>query len=492
MTEVANKASDRTAKAAAAIQTHPGHDSGVIEELYGEAGHWSVNLGEEKIHAKRISGKYRKIKWLAASIYLFYFLGPYLRWEGRQAILFDIPGRKYHVFGITFWPQDVWTLSLVLITFFLALFAATAVAGRVFCGYICWQTVWVDVYTWIEEKIEGPPAARRALDKAPWTTRKIAIKSAKTSIFLALSALTGITFTAYFIDVYDLWGRYLALQGPVYIWSVPLVFLAGSYIGVAIMREQICFWLCPYARIQGVMADMDSIVPTYDYRRGEPRGRLKKGAPAEDQGDCVACNLCVAVCPVGVDIRHGQQEGCVMCALCADACDSVMEKVKKPKGLIRYMSLNELTTGKASNTFLRGRVVVYAVILTLAMGGIVHGVASRHTIKLTVIHERQPLYVRLSDGSIQNSYTLKAINKSHADMRVRISVSGLDNAEARGLEGEKVIPADKVKTFRVFVKSGARDFGGGTAPLFFEAVNLDTPEMKVRYKSAFIGPERRG
>lgn len=471
------------------IQEQKPEENDSLTQLYDETSYWHVNKGEEKVHAKRIPGKYRRIKWFTASLYFFYFFGPFLRWGERQAILFDIPGRKYHIFGLTIWPQDIWMLSLALITFFVSLFAVTAIAGRIFCGYICWQTVSVDVFTWIEEWFEGPPASRRALDKAPWTGKKILLRVIKNTAFLLLSVLMGITFTSYFIDVYDLWGRYFSLQGPVYIWSVPLVFLIGFYISAGFLREQVCFWICPYARIQGVMADPETILPTYDLHRGEPRGRLKKGdISSEARGDCIDCHLCVAVCPTGIDIRNGQQEGCIMCALCLDACESIMDKVNKPRGLIRYMSLNNLLGKSRVPLLKRGRFIIYSTLLLLAFLGISYGLTHLGAIGLTVIHERQPLFVLLSDGSLQNKYTLKIINKTEADMNVEVSIQGLKNGILVAPSKVFSIPAGKLKPVQVFLKARPEETGKGSVPVFFHVRSLEQADLKVSYQSSFIGP----
>lgn len=465
----------------------PAVDHEEIEKLYEEAGHWDVNLGEETIHAKRIHGRFRRIKWYVASIYLLFFLGPYLRWDGRQAILFDIPARKNYIFGLTIWPQDVWMLSLVLLTFFITLFTITALAGRVFCGYICWQTVWVDVYTWIEEKLEGHPAQRRALDKAPWSLRKIRIKAVKHSIWLTLSALTGISFTAYFTDAYGMWRDYFSLQGSFYIWVTPLPFLIGSYIGVGFMREQICFWLCPYARIQGVMTDPESILPAYDKTRGEPRGKISRDGSTK--GDCIDCNLCVAVCPMGVDIRYGQQEGCITCGLCLDACDSVMEKVGRPAGLIRYMALVE-SGGKARlNILKRPRMMIYILILAGAIAGVVYGLANLTPMRLTVIHNRQPLYVLLSDGSIQNGYTVKILNKTDHAAVFKLSVSGVKDASVELLNDNTIAPAGKMLTLTARVKVGGEAAPKGVSSILFHAHSDENPALDATYESSFVGPK---
>ncbi len=459
------------------------HDDIGLDQLYDEADYWHVNLGESKIHAKRMPGRFRRLKWMASSLYLIFFLFPYLRWGERQAILFDIPNRKSHIFGFTFWPQDYWMLSLVLLILAIGLFFATTVVGRIFCGYFCWQTVWVDIYTLIEEKLEGTPRARIALDSAPWSLRKLRIKVFKHLVFLFISAVTGVTFTSYFIDVRDLWRYYLDLEGPVYIWSVPFIFMVGSYGGVAIMREQFCFWLCPYARIQGVMIDLQTIMPTYDYNRGEERSRV--GTQKDGGGDCIDCSLCIAVCPTGVDIRSGLQEGCITCALCIDACDTVMKKVHRPTGLIGYRSLTELHGGRIAPWYKRGRIIVYSSIIAIALGGIIFGMTRMGGVSMTIIHERQPLFVRLSDGSIQNRYELKMVNKSDKKLFLTVNISGLKEARLERL-AQLTIPPETVKAHTVFVTVPEKDLVPGHSDLYFVVTGENG--VKSRYKSVFVAP----
>jgi len=315
-----------------------------LDELYAEAAQWKLNVGDETVHAKRMSGKFRKLKWSANYLWLFYFFMPLLRWDGSQAILFDIPNRQFHIFGITILPQDFWMLSLLLLFFAILLAVVTALAGRVWCGYFCFQTVWTDVFTWIETKLEGAPAKRKKLDKSAWDLQKIRIKLTKHSVWLFIGFLTGMGFVSWFYDTFELWGDLFAFNINLTSMITLGMFAFGTYLLAGMLREQACFWLCPYARIQAVMIDATSIIPTYDFHRGEPRGRVKKKVDATEQpkGDCISCNQCVAVCPTGVDIREGSSEGCITCGLCIDACDSVMEKIGRPKGLIRYASLDEL------------------------------------------------------------------------------------------------------------------------------------------------------
>ncbi len=464
-----------------------------LKELYSESEHWHVNIGGKTIHAKRIPGRFRNIKWITAfAVYIPYFLAPYLRWNGQQAILFDIPGRRFNFFDLHIWPQEVWMLALLLMLFFLVMHAVTSVAGRVFCGYFCWQTVWVDVFTWIEKKLEGPPSARIKLDKAPLSFYKIKIKAVKHTIFLLIGVLTGISFVSYFIDVYDMWGYYFTLSGPKEIWITVIPFAIGSYIGAGFMREQICFWLCPYARIQGVMSDTETIMPTYNLKRGEPRGKIKHDSSKETEklGDCIDCHLCVAVCPTGIDIRHGQQEGCITCGLCIDACDSIMEKVGRPKKLIDYMSLKELLGHESRPFYKRGRVLLYIALILSLCFGILWGVLNITSLSLTVIRERQPLYVIQSNGDIQNKYTLKILNKSNSDIDVAIKIEGLEGA-ALELRPQKVVAkAGKLKRVIALVRLQAKNIKSGKVPIYFEVVNMKDKNMRDSYETIFMGPKQ--
>lgn len=464
-----------------------------VDELYAEADHWHVNTGGETIHAKRISGKWRTIKWLSASVWLAFFFGPYLRWDGRQAILWDIPDRQFHIFSVTVIPQDFWMLSLLLLFFAILLAVATALAGRVWCGYFCFQTVWTDVYTWIEEKLEGQPPARRKLDKASLDFRKLRIKFTKHFLWLVIGFLTGFSFVAWFTDAPALWQTFFVGDANAAVYATVALFTAGTYGLAGFLREQACFWLCPYARIQGVMLDRTTEIPTYDFNRGEPRGRMKKGQKKEDRttGDCVDCSQCVAVCPTGIDIRHGQQEGCITCALCIDACDTVMDKIGRPTGLIRYASLNELEGKPTKPLLARPRVWVYATILMLALAGILYGLTSLAPVELKVLHERAPLFVTLSDGSIQNKYTLKVLNKLNEDVSVRISVSGgPESLKLVGAEDEIVAKNGFVSPAMVFVRVPRKDLTEERMPVTFhvEGQRGSGAIVKTDRESVFFGP----
>jgi cytochrome c oxidase accessory protein FixG len=465
-----------------------------VDELYAEAGHWHVNTGGETIHAKRLAGKFRTIKWLLASVWIIFFVGPYLRWEGRQAVLWDIPNRQYHIFSATVLPQDFWMLSLLLLFFAILLAVITALAGRVWCGYFCFQTVWTDVFTWIEEKLEGQPPQRRKLDKAPWDLHKLSIRGVKYLAWLLIGFMTGFSFVAWFTDAPTFWGRFFTGQADPAAYVTVALFTLGTFGLAGFLREQVCFWLCPYARIQGVMLDRTTIIPTYDEQRGEPRGRVVKGKPAQERttGDCVDCNQCVAVCPTGIDIRNGQQEGCITCGLCLDACDSVMEKVGRPKGLIRYASLDELDGKPVKPLLKRPRVWVYGGILLLAWIGIIFGFSTMSAIEMKVLHERAPLFSRLSDGSIQNKFTLKLLNKSPEDLAMRISASGPKNLQLIGAEEPVMTKHGEVMPVTVFVKVASKDLADEREPVTFVVEGQRSTGVAVRAEreSVFFGPKR--
>ena len=470
-------------------QEKNGHEH---EDLYADLAHWHVNTGDETIHAKRMPGRFRTFKWLSMLLWAFYFIGPYLQWGGRQAILFDIPNRRFHLFGVTIWPQDIWMLALVLILLAMTLFGVTAVASRVWCGYFCFQTAWTDVFTWIEDLIEGNPIQRRKLDAAPWTTRKVGLKAAKHTLWLLISILTGVTFVAYFTDAFELWRQYLSFGAPLVAWVVLVMFILGTYILAGFMREQVCFWLCPYARIQGVMIDDDTMMPTYDYHRGEPRGHIKKGQQSENRvGDCIDCKMCVAVCPTGVDIREGLQEGCITCGLCIDACNSIMEKVNKPKGLIRYLSLKEMKGGSLPPWFKRPRVITYSAIFLLSTLGIFYGLMTIPPIELSVVHERQPLFMRMSDGSIQNKYTIKAVNKTEQDIQAEIQVDGISGLRLADEESRQItLKAGKLIPFNLFLRADMQNLHQQNTPIRITVRETGGSGLELNYESVFIAPAK--
>ena len=445
------------------------------------------------VHAKRIGGTFRTVKWIVASFWLSLFLGPYLRWEGHQALLFDLGNRQFHIFGLTILPQDIWILAMILLFFALLLAASTAIAGRLWCGYACFQTVWMDVFTWIEEKIEGQPNKRIQLEAQPMNLAKLQMKLKKHLVWIFIGFMTAFSFVAYFTDAIDLWIRMFSFEWGATETSIIIGLGFASYFFAGILREQTCIGFCPYARIQGAMIDTQTVVPTYDVDRGEPRGRIKRVKPGEeapDFGDCIDCNLCVAVCPTGVDIRLGQQFGCITCGLCIDACDSVMEKIKKPKGLIRYASLAEFAGQKLPAIWKRPRVIVYTAIMLFAAVTMVWGLATMSSIDVKALHDRSPLYVQMSNGDIQNKWTIKVVNKSADVMHAEISVEG-----PIGLSyiAEKVITIQpgNVGATTLRVKIPKKQLTSTNTPLLIKVVDLNNPLNAETYESVFIGPKIR-
>jgi cytochrome c oxidase accessory protein FixG len=372
------------------------------------------------------------------------------------------------------------------------LFAVTSVASRVFCGYFCFQTVWTDVFTWIEEKVEGNPSQRRKLDNAPWNVNKIRLKLIKHSIWLLIAALTGISFSIWFVDAFDYWHKLLTLQLPTVGWVTLTMFIAGTYILAGLMREQACFWLCPYARIQAVMTDSQTIMPTYDVKRGEPRGKLQRGAVAgaQGEGDCIDCFQCVQVCPTGVDIREGQQLGCITCGLCLDACDSVMDKIGRPRGLIRYASLDEIDGKPVKKLYQHPRTWVYIGIIIVALSGIVYGLTHLGAMTLRVIPSRQPLFVTMSDGSIQNKYELKVLNKTDRDLHVNVTAE-------HGVRGQIIIGAEQPllthhgrgTSFTIFVRAPGQNIKKEVTRIEFHIRSTEDPSIEAEYDSKFNAPK---
>jgi len=457
-----------------------------LEDIYIEAEYSHINTGDETTHAKRITGRFRTYKWYASALYIFFFITPYFRWEGSQAILFDIPHRQFHFWSLTIWPQDVWMLSLVLILLAITLFAVTAVLGRVWCGYFCFQTIWTDWFTWIEDKIEGNPIQRRKLDNTSWTARKIRLKLFKHSLWMLISILTGVMFVAYFTDVYGLWYSYFTLDAPLTAWVVLAAFVFFTYVFAGLMREQVCFWLCPYARIQSVMVDKDTEMPTYDISRGEPRGKLR-GKGSDARGDCIDCHLCVAVCPTGVDIREGMSEGCITCGMCIDACDSIMEKVDRPKGLIRYASRKEMDGESLPTLFKRPRVVTYSIILLLSILGILYGLTHIPPVELSIVHERQPLFIQMSDGSVENKYTIKAVNKTPEDLHMRVSiVASGDIKISKRKNAEVILKSGKIIPLPIFLTARPETLKDKQTSVRFILESIETPTIRVEYESVFI------
>ena len=454
----------------------------------------------EKIYPKLVHGRFRRIKWLALIVTLaIYYLTPWIRWDrgaGQpdQAVLLDLPNRRFYFFFIEIWPQEIYYLTGLLILAAIGLFLVTSIAGRVWCGYTCPQTVWTDLFIAVERLVEGDRAERIRLDKKPWRAGKLARKTTKHALWLLIGAATGGAWVFYFADAPTLAADLLAFQAP----TVAYVFIGlltfTTYWLGGHMREQVCTYMCPWPRIQGAMLDEESMVVTYRDFRGEPRGPLRKGEIAAGYGDCIDCKQCVVACPMGIDIRDGQQLECITCALCIDACDDVMAKIGKPKGLIAYDTIGNLERRAhgqpARLRLLRPRTLLYAAVLLLVAGIMAFSFGTRSELEINLINDRNPLFVTLSDGSTRNGYTLKILNMSNEPRHFSLSVAGLPQATltlgGKAEASDIAVPPDQVLTLRLFV---AVPPGALKAPATEIVFVLERDGQSWRHASVFRGPE---
>jgi len=393
------------------------------------------------IHPRAVHGWFAAWRWalVFATQLVFYGL-PWLTWNGRQAVLFDLGARKFFIFGAVFWPQDVIYLAVLLILSALSLFLVTAIAGRVWCGYACPQTVYTEIFLWIERKIEGDRLARVRLDAAPMSLEKFVIKGLKHTAWFVVALWTGYTFVGYFTPIRDLGVRAITWQlgGWESFWIV--FYGLATYGNAGWLREQVCKYMCPYARFQSVMFDKDTLVITYDTARGEPRGGRSKSADrhAKGLGDCVDCGICVQVCPTGIDIRKGLQYECIGCAACIDGCDQVMDKMGYPRGLIRYTTQNALALGSTARQMwkrvFRTRTIVYGCVLVAIAGAAGASLALRNPLKVDILRDRGALAREGAPGRIENVYRVQIMNTDETPRKFTLLASGLPDLAAVDLE----------------------------------------------------------
>jgi len=425
----------------------------------------------QKIYPQSVKGTFRRIKWAVLVVTLgIYYLTPFIRWDRGpgapdQAVLIDLPARRFYFFFIEIWPQEVYYLTGLLVLAALTLFLLNAVAGRIWCGYLCPQTVWTDLFLAIERWTEGDRRERIKNDAGPWTPALVARKSLKHFLWLMTAWWTGGAWVLYFADAPTLVHDLATLQAPLiaYIWIGILTFTTYSLAGY--MREQVCLYMCPWPRIQAALTDEDAFNVSYRFDRGEPRMSVKKAATArlrgEPAGDCVDCNQCVAVCPTGVDIRNGPSLGCIQCGLCIDACDTVMSKVGRPTRLIAYdtdLNIRARIEGKPQTArIVRPRTLLYAGAIVVVAGLMLWTLANRAVTALNVIHDRNPEYVTLSDGGVRNAYTLRILNK-HPEARsfaigVDLADARLDVVGADPVDGKPVVEVgpDQARELRAIV-----------------------------------------
>lgn len=444
----------------------------------------------EKIYTRSFTGIFRNLRMLGgAALFLLYFGTVWLTWNGRQAVWWNLPERKFYIFGSTYWPQDFVLLSALLIIAAFGLFFITVFAGRVWCGYTCPQSVFTWVFMWAEKVTEGDRNQRMKLDKAPMTTQKFLRKLAKHSIWVGVSLVTAITFVGYFTPIRELIPELFTLQAGG--WALFWVgfFTLATYGNAGYLREQVCIYMCPYARFQSVMFDQDTLIVSYDPRRGEHRGPRKRDADykAEGLGDCIDCKMCVHVCPTGIDIRDGLQIECIGCAACVDACDSIMEKMNYPKGLISYTTEHNLS-GQKTN-LVRPRLIGYAIALLAMLCVFAWAIADRSLVELDVLKDRV-LYRENEEGRIENVYTLKIMNKAQHEVTYLIEADGLDGLVYEGKREIKAI-AGEVLSLPVELSIDPEKLPSSTNEITFRLHSVDDPSIKTDAASRFIGPSVR-
>ena len=462
-----------------------------------------------RVYPKAVQGIARHIKTavLVACLTVYYAL-PWVRWDrgpghAGQAVLLDLPNRRFHLFNLEFWSQDIYYLTGLLILSAIGLFLVTSLLGRVWCGYTCPQTVWTDLFMWVERRLEGDRNERMRRDAGPLTLDLAWRKAAKHAIWLAVAFWTGGAFITYFVDAPTLVGEFWTGTASQEAYFFIGLFTATTYLLAGWAREQVCTFMCPWPRFQASMLDEQSLVVTYQPWRGEPRGHGKRDDPAHaGLGDCIDCSACVNACPTGVDIRDGVQLECINCGLCIDACNEMMTKAGLPRWLVTWDTLDRQKAKAAGRherlRLIRPRTLIYATVMLAAMAAMGTALALRAHVQLAVQHDRAPLFVLTSDGGIRNGYTVKISNKTLQDATFTLAVEGppgavmavAENAASRSAALTLQVPADVVETFRVLVFAHPEGLDGGSEPLEFRLRETRTGE-RARYRSVFMGPATR-
>lgn len=475
-------------------------------EPINKKGNRSLYEPRKRIHPKRVKGAFRNFKWLVMAVTLgIYYITPWIRWDRGpgapdQAVLIDFPARRFYFFFIEIWPQEIYFIAGLLILAGIGLFLVTSLFGRAWCGYSCPQTVWVDLFLVVERAIEGDRSARIRLDKAPMNASKAAKRIAKHAIWLLIAAGTGGAWIFYYADAPTLAIDLITWKAPPVAYITVAVLTFTTYTLGGLMREQVCTYMCPWPRIQGAMMDEESLTVTYRADRGEPRKPYRKGEIWENRGDCIDCNACVVVCPMGIDIRDGQQLECITCSLCIDACDEVMNRIGRPRGLIDYDSLANAERRAQGESgairFFRLRTLIYLAILVLVGGVMLTALLTRSDTQINVLRDRNPLFTRLSDGSVRNGYTFKVLNKVRAQRTFVISADGIDGITL-GLVGSDnlndntpyvTVKPDRVQSFRLLVTVPGGSLSDESHDIRFILEDINTGKTAT-YDSIFRGPE---
>ncbi|SEI78876.1 cytochrome c oxidase accessory protein FixG [Allopseudospirillum japonicum] len=465
-------------KAQAASQT----DNEASGSLYAKRKH---------IYVRLVKGVFQKLRtrsnWL---LLLGYFFAAWIQWDGRQAILFDLPNRQFHIFGITFFPHDFMLLAWLLIISAFALFFITNFAGRVWCGYACPQSVWTWLFIWIEDKTEGSRNQRIKLDQQPMDKTKLKRKASKHALWLLAALLTAIAFVGYFSPIRELLPRILSFDlGPWEAWWLGF-FTLFTYLNAGWLREQVCIYMCPYARFQSVMFDQDTLIVSYDPRRGEPRGARKKSIDPKTAGlgDCIDCNLCVHVCPVGIDIRDGLQYECITCAACIDACDTVMEQMGYQKGLISYTTEQELEGN--TTKLLRPRLIGYFAVLMGMIIAFMIALGGRVPMEVEVLRDRNQLFRETAEGFIENNYTIKIANMDQKPHTYALSVSGVEGLRIQG-KHQVTLEAGEVLNLPIQLVVDPKDLQAPSYDVLVQVASVDDTSIYSEKETRFISEVRR-
>jgi cytochrome c oxidase accessory protein FixG len=464
-----------------------------IQPVAAEPQEVSLYAAQEKIYPRSVTGLFARWRWAMVVVTQLVFYGlPWLEWGQRQAVLFDLASRRFYIFGLVLYPQDFIYLTGLLVISALSLFLFTAVAGRLWCGYACPQTVYTEIFLWIERHVEGDRSARMRLDGAPFSLEKLVKKWAKHFLWISLALWTGFTFVGYFTPIKELGMEFL--QTRMTSWEVFWVFFYGfaTYGNAGFMREQVCKYMCPYARFQSAMFDKDTLIVSYDAGQGEPRGPRSRSADytAKGLGTCVDCTLCVQVCPTGIDIRNGLQYECIGCGACADVCDTVMDKMGYPRGLVRYTTQNAVAKGwtrpQIVRHVLRPRVLLYTAILASVCIAMLASLILRTPLKVDVVRDRAALSRIAEGGRLENVYRLQVMNATESQQRYRITATGLDGLSLAS-DAEVTVDAAQSRWVPVRLQIPYGSVAPGSHPVRFNIDDTDG-NAHVSEKSVFLVP----